>query len=193
MKILLHICCGPCTIYPLRVLREGRDEVRGLFYNPNIHPFSEYRRRLEALDGYAAREGLDVIRDEAYPLEEFLRQTAFREEERCSVCYRLRLSRAARIAGEGRFAAFTTTLLYSRFQKHDLIREIGESEARRYGVPFLYRDFREGWLEGIRVSKELGMYRQSYCGCIYSEKERFSSPPRAKRSRDPAWLGTGKA
>lgn len=193
MKILLHICCGPCTIYPLRVLREGRDEVRGLFYNPNIHPFSEYRRRLEALDGYAAREGLDVIRDEAYPLEEFLRQTAFREEERCSVCYRLRLSRAARIAEEGRFAAFTTTLLYSRFQKHDLIREIGESEARRYGVPFLYRDFREGWLEGIRVSKELGMYRQSYCGCIYSEKERFSPPLRAKRSRDPAQLGTGKA
>lgn len=190
MKILLHLCCGPCTIYPLRVLREGGDEVRGLFYNPNIHPFSEYRKRLETIEGYAAREGLAVLRDEAYPMEEFLRQTAFREEERCRVCYRLRLSRAARTAGEGRFAAFTTTLLYSRFQKHDLIREIGESEARRYGVPFLYRDFREGWFEGIRVSKERGMYRQSYCGCVYSEKERFFGPSLEKRRGDP---GGGRA
>ena len=178
MKILLHICCGPCSIYPLRVLREGGDEVCGLFYNPNIHPYAEYRKRLDVIETYAGREGLEIIREEAYPLEDFFRQTVFREEQRCLACYRLRLSQAARIAAKGRFDAFTSTLLYSRYQKHDFIREIGEEAAGRHRVPFLYRDFREGWTEGVRVSKELGMYRQAYCGCVYSEKERFCRQPR---------------
>jgi predicted adenine nucleotide alpha hydrolase (AANH) superfamily ATPase len=105
-------------------------------------------------------------------LEEFLRQVAFREEDRCRHCYRLRLARTAEAAKEGHFDAFTTTLLYSRFQKHELIRSIGDAVAEMQGIPFLYRDFREGWSEGIRISKTLGMYRQRYCGCIYSEKDR---------------------
>ena len=88
----------------------------------------------------------------------------------------LRLTRAAQIARRGRFDAFTTTLLYSRFQKHDLIRSIAEGVAAQQGIPFYYRDFREGWSEGVRISKEIGMYRQAYCGCIYSEKERFYRP-----------------
>lgn len=112
------------------------------------------------------------MREDAYPLAEFLRQVAFREEDRCRHCYRLRLARTAEIAKKGRFDAFTTTLLYSRFQKHDLIRSIGDTVAGMQGIPFLYRDFREGWSEGVRISKELGMYRQQYCGCIYSEKDR---------------------
>jgi len=178
VKILLHICCAPCTIYSLRILRNGGHDVCGLFYNPNIHPYSEYRKRLETLDAYAGHVGMRVIREEAYPLEEFFRQVAFREEERCRSCYHLRLSQTARIARRDRFDAFTTTLLYSRFQKHDLIRSIGESVAVQQGIPFLYLDFRAGWPEGVRISKELGMYRQSYCGCIYSEKERFCPPPR---------------
>ncbi|MBE0559039.1 MAG: epoxyqueuosine reductase QueH [Proteobacteria bacterium] len=178
MRILLHICCAPCTIYPLRVLRASGDTVSGVFINPNIHPYQEYRKRLETLVVYAGQEELPVIREEGYPMEEFLRQVAFREEERCRSCYALRLTQAAQIAARDRFDAFTTTLLYSRFQKHDLIRDIAESIARTQGIPFLYRDFREGWSEGVRVSKEMGMYRQSYCGCIYSEKERFCRPSR---------------
>ena len=173
VKILLHICCAPCTIYPLRILRGEGNEVCGLFYNPNIHPYLEYRRRLDTLTSYAGQEGLTVIREETYPLEAFFRQVAFREEERCRYCYHLRLSHAARIAKKGRFDAFTTTLLYSRYQKHDLIREVAEGVAGTQGIPFLYRDFREGWSEGVRISKEIGMYRQPYCGCIYSEKERY--------------------
>jgi epoxyqueuosine reductase len=173
VKVLLHVCCAPCTIYPLRILREEVSEVCSVFINPNIHPYREYRKRLETLEAYAGREELPVIREDAYPMEEFLRQVAFREEERCRYCYDLRLTRAAQIAGRGRFDAFTTTLLYSRHQKHDLIRTIGERVATTSGIPFLYRDFREGWSEGVRISKETGMYRQSYCGCIYSEKERF--------------------
>lgn len=176
LRILLHICCAPCTIYPLRILREEGSDVCGFFYNPNIHPFQEYRKRSETLDAYADQEELRVIREGDYPMEEFLRQVAFREEDRCRYCYEIRLSRTARMASQGRFDSFTTTLLYSRFQKHDLIRSIGESVARTHGIPFLYRDFREGWSEGVRVSKALAMYRQPYCGCIYSEKERYCHP-----------------
>jgi predicted adenine nucleotide alpha hydrolase (AANH) superfamily ATPase len=178
VRILLHICCAPCTIYPLRVLREAGGEVFGAFINPNIHPYQEYRKRLETLEVYAGQKELPVIREEAYPMEEFLRQVAFREEERCRYCYMLRLTQAAETAKRERFDAFTTTLLYSRFQKHDLIRSIAESVAAQLGIPFLYRDFREGWSEGVSISKEVGMYRQPYCGCIYSEKERFCCPSR---------------
>jgi predicted adenine nucleotide alpha hydrolase (AANH) superfamily ATPase len=176
VKILLHSCCGPCTIFPLRVLKQEGFEVSGLFYNPNIHPYQEYRRRLETLEAFANQEGFAVQRDEAYPMEAFLRQAAFREEERCGFCYRLRLSKTAEMALRGGFAAFTTTLLYSRHQKHALIRQIGEEVSQRQGIPFLYRDFREGWSEGVRISKAQGMYRQPYCGCLYSEKERYLGP-----------------
>lgn len=178
-KILLHLCCAPCTIYPLGVLREEGHDICGHFFNPNIHPSSEYRRRLDTLEAYVGQEKLKVIREDAYPLAEFLRQVAFREEDRCRHCYRLRLVRTAQIARQGRFDAFTTTLLYSRFQKHDLIRSIGDTVAGEEGIPFVYRDFREGWSEGVRISKQLGMYRQQYCGCIYSEKDRFSKSRKA--------------
>jgi predicted adenine nucleotide alpha hydrolase (AANH) superfamily ATPase len=186
VRILLHICCAPCTIYPLRVLREEGGTVSGTFVNPNIHPYQEYRKRRETLEMYAAREELSIIWEEDYPMEEFLRQVAFREEERCRYCYTLRLTQAAQIARSGRFDAFTTTLLYSRFQKHDLIRSIAGSVAVQQGIPFLYRDFREGWSEGVRISKEIGMYRQSYCGCIYSEKKRFFHPSRGGAGREPS-------
>lgn len=173
MKVFLHICCGPCTIYPLRILRGDGHEICGLFFNPNIHPYREYQRRLDTLISYADREALPIIREEDYPFELFFRRVAFREQDRCRHCYFLRLFHAAGIAKEKGFDAFTTTLLYSRFQKHDLIREIAGEVAEKRGIPFLYRDFREGWSEGVRVSKEVGMYRQPYCGCVYSEKERY--------------------
>jgi len=102
-----------------------------------------------------------------------LRGVAFREADRCLHCYDIRLRFTAMMAKRGAFAAFSTTLLYSKFQKHEIIKGIGESLAREFGVPFYYQDFREGWKEGVRISKEMGMYRQPYCGCIYSEKERY--------------------
>jgi predicted adenine nucleotide alpha hydrolase (AANH) superfamily ATPase len=173
VKILLHICCGPCTIYPLRILREEGHDIRGLFFNPNIHPYQEYARRRDTLISFAGQEQLPVILEEGYPLEDFLRQVAFREEERCRICYRIRLSRAAKAARQEGCDAFTATLLYSRYQKHDLIRQVAETVAEAEGIPFFYRDFRAGWSEGVRVSKERAMYRQPYCGCIYSEKERY--------------------
>ncbi len=175
MKILLHICCAPCTIYPLRKLREEGHGVQGLFYNPNIHPYVEYRKRLDAVEEYAGAERLEVVRPEEYGVEDFLRNVVFREKDRCRYCYEDRLAYAARVAAEGRFDGFTTTLLYSKFQNHALIKTLGEELARRFGVAFHYRDFREGWAEGVRISKERGIYRQQYCGCIYSEKDRYYS------------------
>ena len=180
MRILLHICCAPCTIYPLRVLRAEGAQVSGVFINPNIHPYQEYRKRLETLEIYAEREVFPVIQEDSYPLGDFFRQVAFREEDRCRICYTLRLGQAARIARKGQYDAFTTTLLYSRFQKHGLIRSVAQSVAEQQGILFLYRDFREGWSEGVRISKAIGMYRQSYCGCLYSERERFHRPTRTE-------------
>jgi epoxyqueuosine reductase len=184
LNILLHICCGPCTIYPLRILREEGHEVCGYFYNPNIHPYLEYKKRLDTLAVYAGREGFRIMREEGYPLEGFLRQIVFREGDRCRHCYRLRLVKTAQIAKGGGFGAFTTTLLYSRYQKHDLIRSIGEEVAEEYNIPFLYRDFREGWSEGVKISKALGLYRQPYCGCIYSEKARYCTTPGREEGGD---------
>lgn len=173
MKVLLHICCAPCAIYPLRVLLEEGNEVYSLFYNPNIHPYSEYKKRFDALEEYARNIDLKLIALQEYPMEEFLRNVAFREENRCTYCYYDRLKYTANIAKKGKFDKFTTTLLYSKFQDHEAIKEIGESVGKEKGVPFYYEDFRKGWKEGIEVSKGIGMYRQQYCGCIYSEKKRF--------------------
>ncbi|MDI9569996.1 MAG: epoxyqueuosine reductase QueH [Pseudomonadota bacterium] len=174
MTILLHICCAPCAIHPLRVLREEGFHITGLYYNPNIHPYREYLRRWEALDGFAREERLEVAAAPVYELETFLRMVVFKEDERCRWCYELRLRRTAAAARDGNYGGFSTTLLYSKYQKHDWIRDVGERLAREYGVPFLYRDFRLGWEEGERISRARQIYRQPYCGCIYSEKERYA-------------------
>jgi hypothetical protein len=173
MKLLMHICCGPCTIYPLKELRTQGYEVAGIYYNPNIHPYLEHQKRLQTLNNYAAKAFLNVFSSEGYPMEEFLQQVAFKENERCEYCLQDRLNYTAQYAMQEKYDGFTTTLLYSKYQKHDLIREIGEHLGNKLRIPFYYQDFRVGWDEGVKISKELDMYRQPYCGCIYSEKERF--------------------
>jgi len=173
MKVLLHMCCGPCTIYPLKVLQGEKMSVMGFFYRHNIHPFSECLRRENTLIDYTESRGVKVVLQHTYELEGFLQSVVFREKDRCRFCYHDRLKSAAKVAKKGKFDAFSSTLLYSRFQNHDLIHEIGEAVGKAQGIQFLYRDFRVGWKEGIEESKQLDMYRQQYCGCIYSEKERF--------------------
>lgn len=173
MKILLHACCGPCATFPVKALREAGHELHGFFYNPNIHPFQEYQRRLEAFQQFANRVDLPVIIKDDYEIEKFFRETAYREELRCRYCYHIRLAEAARFARKGRFEAFTTTLLVSPFQKHEWIKETGEALAEEYGVPFYYQDFRSGFSEGVALSKEMQLYRQPYCGCVFSERDRY--------------------
>ncbi len=176
MKILLHVCCAPCTVYPREILSVSGHHVRGFFFNPNIHPYQEYLQRAASLETYAAKVGLPVIWDRSYPLEEFLRSLAFRETERCRFCYYTRLSAAARLVRGGKFDAFTSTLLYSKFQKHELLKELGQLVGQEVGVPFYYEDFRQGWSEGRNQAAKLDLYRQQYCGCIYSERDRFMEP-----------------
>ncbi|MBF0228695.1 MAG: epoxyqueuosine reductase QueH [Desulfamplus sp.] len=173
MKLLLHTCCGPCTIYPLKILQGENIDVMGFFYRHNIHPFSECLKREKTLLDYAESKGVKVICQHTYELERFLQSVVFREKDRCKFCYHDRLSVAAKVAKKGKFDAFSSTLLYSRFQNHEMIREIGYAVGKEEGISFFYRDFRQGWKEGIDESKQLEMYRQQYCGCIYSEKERF--------------------
>ncbi len=186
MKILLHTCCGPCSIYPVQSLREQGLDVMAYFYRHNIHPYTECLKRQETLQDYADHADFRVIVQEGYDLEGFLRDIVFRESERCRLCYYKRLTAAAQVARKGKFDFFTSTLLYSKFQNHAAIRDIGESVAKATGVAFHYQDFREGWKTGVTESKRLGMYRQQYCGCIYSEKERYykKKDPRGQGAKD---------
>ncbi|MFW6011048.1 MAG: epoxyqueuosine reductase QueH [Desulfosalsimonas sp.] len=173
MKILLHICCAPCAIYPIEALAGQGFSVMGFFYRKNIHPYTECMKREQTLREYAGQTGLRVIYQEGYDMEGFLRSMVFRETERCRLCYHDRLTSTAKIAKHGKFDYFTSTLLYSKHQNHELIAEIGKSAGKKQGVPFYYQDFRGGWKDGIEKSRQMGMYRQQYCGCIYSEKDRF--------------------
>jgi epoxyqueuosine reductase len=173
MNILLHTCCGPCALYPLRTLRTAGNTVTGFFYNPNIHPYQEYSRRIDAVQKMAECETLPMIFHDNYDLEGFLANVATNPQKRCNYCYASRLKATAAAAAEHGFEAFSTSLLYSRYQQHDKIRELGEQAAQEHGVIFHYEDFRTGWQEGIRLSKDMGIYRQQYCGCVYSEKERY--------------------
>ncbi|NLJ77274.1 MAG: epoxyqueuosine reductase QueH [Peptococcaceae bacterium] len=173
MKILLHACCAPCSIHPVELLRSEGLDVTGYFFNPNIHPYTEFKKRLEALEKYAAEIEMETIIDPGYYLEEFIRGAVYRESNRCGMCYAMRLEQAARTAKEGGFDCFTTTLLVSPYQKHELIREIGQEAANKHQVPFHYVDFRPGYREATARSRKMDMYRQKYCGCIYSEMDRY--------------------
>lgn len=173
MRILLHICCGPCATSVLEAIKKDGHMVKGLFYNPNIHPYSEYKKRLQALREYAERSGHEMIYKDEYDLEGFMRGVVFREVMRCRFCYHLRILETARVAKDNGFDGFTTTLLLSPYQDHNLIQEIGRSVGEEMGIPFYYQDFRPFYNRSIQLSKEFGLYRQSYCGCIYSEKERY--------------------
>jgi epoxyqueuosine reductase len=173
MRILLHACCAPCLVVPLDDLKSQGHQVTALFFNPNIHPYSEYLRRLDAFTVYTRENHIPVLsRDMGEGMEEWLQEVVFRESQKCRLCFNFRMDATARVAEARGFDAFSTTLLFSRFQKHDLLKSICEAVAEKYGVAFVYKDWRTGWNEGVKRYRKLGLYRQKYCGCLYSEKER---------------------
>ena len=172
-KTLLHICCAPCSITCIDTLRSEGVEPVGYWYNPNIHPVTEYRARRDTLIQYARDIGMELnIRDD-YGLREFVRAIYPELETRCGVCYDMRLFEAARFARENGFKSFSTTLLISPYQNHELLIETAERAAKEYGIEFLYRDFRQRFREGQAKARELGLYMQKYCGCVFSEEERY--------------------
>jgi len=170
MKLLLHICCGPCSVYPVDVLKSENIQFEGFFYNPNIHPWDEYTRRRENVEKFSLIENIPV-----HYMEGFQQETweGFRggDEQRCRMCYAMRLDKAAEFAAANGFDAFTTTLLVSPYQKHDLLKELGARMGEKHGVSFYYRDFRPGFRQGQQKAREMGLYRQKYCGCIVSYNE----------------------
>lgn len=180
-KILLHMCCGPCSAYPVKRLREMGYEPDGYFFNPNIHPYKEFRRRLETAAEFAKKAGMAITADDRYTLKEFLQRALAAEGSRCHMCYGLRLRQAARFAKENGYECFTASLLVSPYQQHDAIRQIAERIAAEEGVGFLYEDFRSGWQEGVQISLDWELYRQPYCGCIFSEQERYDKSLRKKK------------
>lgn len=187
MKILLHACCGPCSCYPVKSLREKGIEPTLYFFNPNIHPYMEWQRRLEAIKDYAKQAEVELITDEHYIIREFLKPAMKMEDEdgvRCDFCYAWRIKNAAIYAKQNGYDTFSTTLLYSIYQDHDMLKFVCDLFAKKFGVDFYYEDFREGWQAGIDESVERNLYRQPYCGCIFSEEERYSKELRKKRKKE---------
>lgn len=186
MNLLLHMCCGPCSCYPVKKLRQEGIEPVGYFFNPNIHPYKEWDMRLKTAREFAVKVDMKMYDDDNYRLRDFLRRALAAEaveNGRCRMCYTWRLEETARFAAEQGFDAFTSTLFYSIYQQHELMKETAEHFAKLYGVELYYEDFRPGWQEGIDISRELELYRQPYCGCIFSEEERYSRAIRKARKK----------
>ena len=175
-NILLHTCCGPCSTYTVEQLRDQGFQVTGLWYNPNIQPYSEHQRRLTSMQDYARSARLRLREEPGYEMLDFLRLVAGREGhgQRCRLCYELRLGRAAKVAAAEGFDAFTTTLLISPHQDQGLLRQVGTAAGQEHRVEFYFENFRRGWSERGRLTREHDLYRQQYCGCVYSEWERYS-------------------
>ena len=181
--VLLHCCCAPCSLSCIAPLRAEGIEPAAFWYNPNIHPWKEYQARRDCLLEYAPTIGMEVRVREDYGLRDFIRHVAADIDHRCAYCYEHRIEETAKYAAEHGFSAFTSTLLASLYQDHEGIARAAERYAAQYGVEFLYRDFRPNFREGNRQARELGFYMQKYCGCVFSEEDRYEKQIRRDRER----------
>lgn len=176
-RLLLHLCCAPCSTYVVRALRASFD-VTGCFYNPNIHPEDEYQVRLKAMRDYARQIGLDVV-ELPYDPDQWFEAIRGHEAdpeggERCVLCYRIRLEPVARLARERGYSYFAATWTVSPYKRASTINAIGRTLGDQEGVTFYEADFkkRDGFKISGQMSREAGLYRQDYCGCIFSRQER---------------------
>lgn len=189
MKILLHACCGPCSLEPVRLLAQEGHELTIAYINPNIHPEAEYRHRLETLLEWAADQGIEVI-EGAYDVPSWARTAGKVQveggprEDRCRACYRIRLEAAAEYASAHGFDGMGTTLSVSPYQYTEIIAEEVERACAPFGLTPIARDFRPYYDNATKRSRDLGMYRQNYCGCAYSDKEAEEERAERKAARD---------
>ena len=173
-SVLVHCCCAHCAAYTVGYWRQQGYEVSVLWYNPNVHPYMEHQHRLEAMESLAQEVDLPLIITEGYDVIDYFCQVVEYEPQRCQYCFRLRLLKTAETAHQRGFNAFTTTLLISPHQKHDLLREIGNKISKEKGIDFLYVDLRKRYSDSRHMTKLLNLHRQQYCGCVYSEWERYA-------------------
>ncbi|MBR0427217.1 MAG: epoxyqueuosine reductase QueH [Clostridia bacterium] len=174
MKLLMHACCAPCSVYCIDELRKENIEPTIYWYNPNIHPYKEYEARRDCLKEYTQKIGLECIIEDEYGLDEFCKSVANNLNSRCvDYCYPVRMRKTFEYAKEHGFNSVTTTLLYSIYQKHDFIKKLCKDLSEEFGIEFLYRDFRYGFWKGHEKAKEEGLYMQKYCGCVFSEEMRY--------------------
>ena len=169
-KILIHICCAPCAIFPIMSLKEQGYQVNGLFFNPNIHPSSEFDKRKESLTKYQEIMKMKIEYVDVCDVSTWRKFD--NTDDRCDYCYRLRLEYLFEYASRNGYKLVTTSLLVSPYQKHEFIRKIGEELSEKYDIKFFYQDFRVGFWEGRTIAKSLGLYLQKYCGCIISRELR---------------------
>ena len=174
MKLLMHACCAPCSVYCIDTLRKEGIEPTLYWYNPNIHPYMEYKARRDCLKEYAEKINVKAIFEDEYGLDEFCKNVSNNLNSRCvDYCYPVRMRKTFEYAKQNGYDTVTTTLLYSIYQNHNFIKAYCEKLSKEYGIEFLYRDFRRGFYIGQKKAKEYGIYMQKYCGCIFSEEDRY--------------------
>ncbi len=173
MKTLLHVCCAPCSIKCIESLITESINPVLFWYNPNIHPYTEYMARLNSLKQFASENKLELIIKDEYGLQSFIHKIYPNLDNRCSQCYEMRLSITAQFASENGYDNFTSTLFISPYQNHEMLSNVSKVVAQRYDIPFLYKDFRPNFRQGQRIARENNLYIQKYCGCIFSEEERY--------------------
>ena len=187
MKLLMHACCAPCSVYCIDELRKENIEPTIYWYNPNIHPYKEYEARRDCLIEYTKSINVECIVEDEYGLDEFCKNVSNNLNSRCvDYCYLVRLRKTFEYAKEHGYDAVTTTLLYSIYQKHEFIKKLCEDLSKEFGIDFLYRDFRYGFWIGHEKAKEAGLYMQKYCGCVFSEEDRY-----VKKKKDALSLPEG--
>ncbi len=172
LKLLVHCCCAPCAVETVEFFKK-KNNVSIFFYNPNIHPYKEYEKRLKSLEEFCKKFDLKMFVEDFYGLRHFIKGLNNNFTNRCDFCYEDRLLKTATFAKKSGFDAFSTSLLYSPFQQHEKIKKIAEIIAHKLGILFLYEDLRIFYRTGQKKARELGFYMQKYCGCIFSEQERY--------------------
>lgn len=175
MRLLLHACCGPCSAGVLPALASHNIHPVLYWNNPNIQPATEYLHRLDSLRTLCEAWHVPLVVDGTYGLKEFTKAVCEDISGRCWKCYAMRLDAAAGYAAQNGFDSFSTTLLVSPYQKHETIRQMGEQCAKKHGISFYYEDFRPGFREGQSLARDLDLYMQKYCGCVFSEEDRYQS------------------